>query len=114
MIRLRITPEGRIRGLWTDAVEFTELGDCTVRRASHVEFDERQQCWTVWPATSGSLLRKWLRRVFSRSVTSVIHRAALRIDALAWEHEHFQSGGRYWSQWSRYFGKHSDRPTSDF
>ena len=32
MIRLRITPDGRIRGLWTDLVNFTALGHTTVRR----------------------------------------------------------------------------------
>jgi hypothetical protein len=40
MIRLRISPDGCIRGLWTDDVGFAELGTMQVRRASHVEFDE--------------------------------------------------------------------------
>ncbi len=47
MIRLRITPDGRIRGLWTDAVDFIGIGRTAVRRASHVEFDAQSQQWTV-------------------------------------------------------------------
>ncbi len=31
MIKLRITPDGRIRGLWSDEVQLCELG--VVRRA---------------------------------------------------------------------------------
>ena len=36
MIKLRITPDGRIRGLWSDEVQLCELGVVRVRRASHV------------------------------------------------------------------------------
>ncbi len=58
MIRLRIAPDGRIRGLWTDAVNFTALGHTTVRRASHVEFDFRKQMWYVREAVPSGRLRR--------------------------------------------------------
>jgi hypothetical protein len=44
MIKFRITPDGRICGLWTDDVQLRALGTLKVPRASHVEFDDRQQC----------------------------------------------------------------------
>ena len=54
MIKLRITPDGRICGLWTDNVQLRDLGALKVRRASHVEFDDRRQCWCVREAEPGS------------------------------------------------------------
>ena len=47
MIKLRITADGRIRGLWTDEIPLQAFGTVRVKRASHVEFDDRRQCWTV-------------------------------------------------------------------
>ena len=63
MIRLRITPDGRIRGLWTDAVDFTGLGETDVRRASHVEFDRRMEQWYGREAAPQGRLRRCLRRL---------------------------------------------------
>ena len=63
MIRLRITPDGRIRGLWTDAVNFTGLGHTTVRRASHVEFDGRKQMWYVRKAVPSARLRRLVQKL---------------------------------------------------
>ena len=74
MIKLRITPDGRIRGLWTDHIQFSNLGALKVRRASHVEFDERQQCWCVRAARPESHLRQWLHRLFGRPAGRVLHR----------------------------------------
>lgn len=82
MTRLRITEDGTIRGLWSDAVDLTSLGTLLVGRASHVEFDAARQCWTVVPAHTRSM-------VFS---------SRSRSEALAWEAEHFQPGGRFWPQ----------------
>ena len=96
MIKLRITPDGRIRGLWTDDVRLAELGTMHVRRASHVEFDDRQQCWFVREAQPVTHLRRWLQRLFGQPTGRVLHRAASRSLALAWEHEHFQPGGPEW------------------
>ena len=47
MTRIRIAPDGTVRGLWTDEIDWTFLGQTTVARASHVEFCERRQLWYV-------------------------------------------------------------------
>lgn len=101
MTKLRITPDGRIQGLWTDEVQLCELGVVRVRRASHVEFDDSRQCWTVRPAATASFLRKWLARLLSGPTDCIVHRAHSRSHALAWEHEHFQPGGPFWPQLTR-------------
>ena len=96
MIKLRITSDGCIRGLWSDDVHLAELGTMHVRRASHVEFDDRQQCWCVREAEPSSWLRRWLQRLLGLSLGRELHRAANRSSALTWEHEHFQPGGPGW------------------
>ncbi|MCK4342691.1 MAG: hypothetical protein KAY37_13320 [Phycisphaerae bacterium] len=96
MIKLRITPDGCICGLYTDDVQLRQLGALKVRRASHVEFDGRQQSWLVREAQPVPHLRRWLQRLFGRPTGRVLHRAASRSLALAWEHEHFQPGGPEW------------------
>ena len=96
MTKLRITHDGRICGLWSDDMRLREIGVLKVRRASHVEFDDRQQCWFVREAQPVSHLRQWLQRLFGRPLGRVLHRAANRSLALAWEHEHFQPGGPEW------------------
>ncbi len=98
MIKLRITPDGRIRGLWSDEVQLCELGVVRVRRASHVEFDDRQQCWCVRDASPRIWLSRWLNRLLRRPVHCTVHQATKRASALAWEHEHFQPGGPFWPQ----------------
>ena len=97
MIRLRITRDGRVRGLWTDAVDFTGMGRTVVRRASHVEFDRRRQQWFVTAAVPRGRLRRWIQRLFGRPMGRVIHFAPTRAAALEWEDRHFRPGGRGWS-----------------
>lgn len=97
MIKLRIMPDGRIRGLWTDEVQLCELGIVRVRRASHVEFDDRQQCWCVRDASPKTWLSRWLSRLLRQPIGRVLHRATSRASALAWEHEHFEPGGLGWN-----------------
>ena len=96
MIRLRVTPDGRIRGLWTDVVDFPGLGKTDVRRASHVEFDRRKQQWYVREAIPCGWLRRWVQRVFERPMGRVIHFAPTRSAALEWERRYFEPGGRGW------------------
>jgi len=96
MMKLRITPNGCIRGLWSDDVQLRHLGTLKVRRASHVEFDDRQQCWFVREAQPVGRLRRWLQWLLKRPTGRVLHRAASRSLALIWEHEHFQPGGPEW------------------
>ena len=96
MIRLRITRDGRVRGLWTDAVDFTGLGETDVRRASHVEFDRRMQQWFVTEAVPRGRLRRWIQRLFGRPMGRVIHFASTRSAALEWERRYFGPGGCGW------------------
>ena len=94
MIRLHITRDGRFRGLWTDAVDFTGLGGTDVRRASPVEFDRRKQQWYVREAIPCGWLRRWVQRLFRRPMGRVIHFAPTRGAALEWERRYFEPGGR--------------------
>ena len=98
MIKLRITPDGCIRGLWSDHVQLTDLGTVHVRRASHVEFDEMQQCWTVREAAPRNRILRLLQHLRGRPIGGVLHHAYTRASALAWENEHFQPGGPGWRQ----------------
>ena len=98
MTRLRITRDGRIRGLWDDDVRLGELGVMRVRRASHVEFDDRRQCWTVREPLR--FRRQLFDRLIGNTNGSVLHRATTRAAALAWEHDYFQPGGPGWRELS--------------
>ena len=103
MTKLRITPDGRIRGLWDDDVQLGDLGVIRVRRASHVEFDNRRQGWTVRPAITSGRYR-----------CPIVHQSPSRAHALAWEHEHFQPGGLFWCQLTDRLGDDSNRSPSTF
>ena len=96
MIKLRITPDGRICGLWSDDIRLSEIGALKVRRASHVEFDNRRQCWCVREAEPSSAVRQWLQRLLGCRMGRVFHRAMTRTSSLAWEHRHFQPGEPGW------------------
>ncbi len=96
MIRLRITPDGRVRGLWTDAVVFAALGRSHVRRASYVEFDESAQRWMVREAVPDDWWRRWLQSVTGRPWGRILHHSRSRRDALLWEQQHFGPGGAGW------------------
>jgi hypothetical protein len=98
MIRLRISPDGCIRGLWTDEISFGELGTMQVRRASHVEFDEKRQCWCVRSATHAGLHARMWHWLTGNGRRTVLHRAGTRHAALAWEHDHFEPGGPGWNE----------------
>jgi hypothetical protein len=114
MTKLRITPDGRICGLWSDDVRLTELGVVRVRRASHVEFDIELQRWTVRPATTGGPIPRWLVQLLKRPPSCIVHHAQSRAHALAWEHENFQPGGPFWPQLTHRFSDPSDRSPSHF
>ncbi len=96
MTKLRITSDGRICGLWSDDIRLCEIGALKVQRASHVEFDNRRQCWLVREACTAALVRRWLQCLLRRPTAHVLHCAPTRAEALAWEHEHFQPGGPEW------------------
>ena len=58
-MKLRITADGRVCGLWDDGLELPRLGPVRVRRASYIEFDNRSQQWCVRCAASGAGWRCW-------------------------------------------------------
>lgn len=96
MTRIRIAPDGTVQGLWTDEIDWTFLGKVAVKRASHVEFCERQQRWHVRRARSCNALQLLVAFVLRRSGGDVLHGSRRRQDALAWERDYFSPGGPGW------------------
>ena len=95
-MNLRIAPDGVVRGLWTDDVDWPALGRVSVRRASHVEFDEAEQAWTVREYVPRCGLRRIAQRLLGRSMGKILFHAHRREEALAWERAWFGPGGRGW------------------
>ena len=57
-----IEPGGRVRGLYTDEVDWPALGPLRVTRASTVEFDETRQGWVVTILETGERFGPFPRR----------------------------------------------------
>ena len=95
-MKIRITPEGTIRGLWDDQIDWPSLGRVSVHRASRVEFCERRQLWYVRDGRARNALRTFLEIVLRRPFGDVLHWSRSRRDALAWEHDYFSPGGPGW------------------
>jgi hypothetical protein len=93
-----ITPDGRVRGLWTDALALPQLGHCIVQRVSYVEFSLQRQRWCVREAQTAGWLRRVLQTLFSRPLGRTLHAAPSREQALRWEARHFAPGGRGWKR----------------
>ena len=96
MTRIRIAPDGVVRALWTDEIDWPSLGQATVERASHVEFCPRRQLWYVRDGRALHALRAALQFVLRRPFGDVLHWSSSRRDALAWEHHYFSPGGPGW------------------
>ena len=71
--KLRIDKDGVIRGLWTDAVEWQNLGHLAVERASHAEFCPRKQQWYVQASKLRSALRNILQRFTGTRLGEILH-----------------------------------------
>ncbi|UCG15418.1 MAG: hypothetical protein JSV19_08980 [Phycisphaerales bacterium] len=97
MTKLRITPDGTIRGLWDDRIGWPDLGRVSVRRVSHVEFCDRRQMWYVRAGVPTNRLRRLLQLVLRRPFGEIMHWAGTRQEALAREQQHFEPGGPGWS-----------------
>ena len=95
-MKLRITPNGTVRGLWDDGVDWPSLGRVSVHRASHVEFCPRRQQWYVQNGQPRTWLRRALQRLLWRPCGEILHWARSREDALAWEREYFAPGKPGW------------------
>jgi len=96
MTRLRIVSDGTVRGLWNDDIDWRHLGHVSVRRASHVEFCDRRQQWYVQVSRPRSISRRFLQWAIGRPFGEILHWAATRRAALAWEKKHFGPGGLGW------------------
>jgi hypothetical protein len=95
-MKLRIAPDGTVRGLWTDTVDWRSLGPVSVRRASHVEFCHRKQLWYVRRARARSALRRCLQRLTGQPFGEILYLADTREEALRWEQKHYGVGGPGW------------------
>ena len=95
-IKLRITVDGAVHGLWSDAVDWQGLGPVSVHRASHVEFCETCQMWFVRASWPSGRIRRLLQRLLCRPFGEVLHRARTRRAALDWERAYFEPGGAGW------------------
>ena len=100
-MRLRITPDGTVQGLWTDYVDWPALGQVSVRRASHVEFCGRRQQWYVRASRARNALRILLQAVTGRPFGEILHWAGTRHAALAWERRYYEPGGAGWRDTQR-------------
>ena len=96
MTKLRIAPDGSVRGLWTDEIDWRPLGRVSVTRASHVEFCDRRQLWYVRTGQPKGLMRRVLQDVLGRPLGEIIHWARSREAALGWERCQYQPGGPGW------------------
>ncbi len=95
-MKLIITPNGTIRGLWSDTINWKAIGLISVRRASHVEFCERRQQWFVRLARPRSLVRRLVQWLTGRPLGEILHWSPTREEAIAWEIAHFEPGGAAW------------------
>jgi len=75
-LTLDVLPDGTVRGLYTEAIDLTLVGQLRIARASTIEFDNAAQLW----------------RVFDRR-GRCIHSAVSRTKCLEWEQEFFAREG---------------------
>lgn len=90
--RLRIQPDGNVTGLWDDQIDWSSLGNLTVRRASYVEFCDRKQMWYVRLARPRTVIHRIAQLLSRRPFGEVLYWSPTRKQALAWEREHFSTG----------------------
>jgi len=62
MYRIAVKPGGLIVGVYTDKIQWRRLGEISVERAAHVEYDNKQEGWTVEMADGAVLPGTWTRR----------------------------------------------------
>jgi len=80
---LEIDEHGNVHTLYTDEIDLYAIGEVTnVRRASHLEFNEKNQEWEVTQASTGE----------------VVHRDKNRAKAIEWEVKELGVGGEYYDQ----------------
>ena len=70
---LMFTPDGMIRGLYSEAIDLACLGRLHVQRATSIEFDNTKQAWRVKDRKG-----------------PVLFSAPSRQECLDWERQHFE------------------------
>ena len=80
---LEIDDAGNITTLYTDEIDLYALGQVhSVRRASHLDFNEEKQIWEVVNAATGE----------------IVHSDKNRSKAIEWEVVNFSPGGKYYEK----------------
>ena len=72
---LRISKDGHVRCLYTEAIDLRKFGKLATKRASTVQFNSHRQVWQVW---EGAMQKR-----------RILYRHPLRETCLAWEREYF-------------------------
>ncbi len=95
-MKLRIDQDGTVRCLWFDGLDWLDLGVVSVRRASHVEFSDREQMWYVRAGNPKKWFRRVLQSLFRRPFGEILYWAKTRQEALDWERVYYEPGGPGW------------------
>ena len=61
-MQLIFGPQGQVRGVYTEEIDLSALGQLTIRRASHVEPDAQGRWWADLSPVSGPRLGPFGRR----------------------------------------------------
>ena len=88
-MRILITPEGRVKSLWDNCVDWRALGRVTISRASHIEFCNKKQMWYVKAGRPQGWLRRILQRISGYPLGEILHWTNSREEALKWEQKYF-------------------------
>ena len=80
---LEILPSGNVRSLYSNKINLSKLGKATIRRASHVEFNNKSRMWEVRSAKTKAL-------IFATQGS--------REDALEFEVEYYSPTGSGWKE----------------
>lgn len=62
MMELIVSPLGQVRCVYDEAIDLAQLGELSIRRASHVEPDEQGRWWADLAPVNGPVLGPFTRR----------------------------------------------------
>ncbi|MBI3852727.1 MAG: hypothetical protein HY298_20935 [Verrucomicrobia bacterium] len=72
MTTLMVQPDGRVQGLYTEAIELAAIGRLRIERATSIEFDNELQTWCVF-----------------NGYGQCLHSHPSRQECLLWEEQYF-------------------------
>lgn len=81
-MHILVTKDGGVQMLHDDTAEIETLGKVSVKRASHVEYDNERQQWYVQSAATLKILEYF----------------NTRDEALSWEKEYYSPKGKGWEE----------------